>query len=107
MRRWEAGSSGAVADVAAALGDGEDQAGVAEQLQGVQHGIPAHAVLLLEGLDRRQRARAPLPGLDQAGQDARKLLVCRLGQIVSNYLKRGHQANLADLNRLGHISGLV
>ena len=96
-----------MANVAAARGDGEDQAGVAEQLQGVQHRVPAHAVLLLEGLDRRKRARTPLPGLDQAGQDARELLVRRLGQIVSNQLKCGHEANLADLNRPERISGLV
>ena len=56
----EAALLGVWADVGAAAGDGEDQALVAEDPDRAQYGIPANAMLLLELLNRRQRAVPPL-----------------------------------------------
>jgi hypothetical protein len=93
--------------VAAALGDGEDQARVAEELDRVQHGVAADAVLLLQGLDRGQRAGTPLPGGNPPGENARELAIRRLGQIGINYVKFGHWDTIADQNRPRRISGLI
>ena len=83
----EAPCSGWLTDVAAALGHGEDQAALAELSQRVQHGVPAHAVVLLQGLDGGQRPPAPFPGPDPLGEDGCELLICRFGQIGINRTK--------------------
>jgi len=99
-------SGGRRAYVAAALGDGEDQAVVAEELDGVQHGVPANAVFVLQGFDRGQRAGAPLTGRDPLGEDARELAICGYGQIGINRVKFGHRNTIADQIRLRRTSGL-
>ena len=94
-------------DVAAAFGHGEDQAALAELSQRVQHRVPAHAVVLLQRLDRGQRSAAPLPGCYPPGEDGCELLICRFGQIGINRTKLlGHGINLADQTRPGHTSAL-
>ena len=94
-------------DVAAALGHGEDQAALAEQSQRVQDRVPAHAVVLLQGLDGRQRSPAPFPGPDPLGENGGELLICRFGQIGINRTKLlGHGINLADQTRPEHPSAL-
>src|SRR4029077_5815236 len=93
-------------DVAAALGHGEDQAALAEQSQRVQDRVPAHAVVLLQGLDGRQRSPAPFPGPDPPGEDGCELLICRFGQIGINRTKLGHGINLADQTEPEHVSAL-
>src|SRR5580692_779661 len=93
--------------VAAALGDGEDQTGVAEELDRVQHAVPADAILRLQGLDRGQRAGTPLPGRNPLGENTRELAVRRLGQIRINHVKFGQWDTIADQIRPRRISGLV
>ena len=80
--------------VASPLRDSEDQSGFSEQSQRVQHGIPAHAVLLLQVRHGRQRSRAPLARLDAPAQDRLKLTVRRNGQTGINYGISAHKINL-------------
>ena len=103
---FEAPCSAWLTDVAAAFGHGEDQAVLAELSQRVQHGVPAHAVVLLQGLDRGQRSAAPFPGPDPPGEDGCELLICRFGQIGINRIKLGHGINLADQTAPEHVSAL-
>lgn len=81
------------ADVGAAPGDGEDQAFIAENLDGTKDGIPANVVLLLELLHRRQRAVPPLARSDPRPQDGGQLLVGRFRCPVINghMIKLDHQ----------------
>jgi hypothetical protein len=64
------GLPGVGAHVAAAPGDGEDEALGPQDVDGTQHGIPADAVLLLELLDGRQRTCAPFTLRDLGPQNA-------------------------------------
>ena len=80
--------------VASPLRDSEDQSGFPEQSQRVQHGIPAHSVLMLQVRHRRQRSRAPLARLDASAQDRLKLTVRRNGQTGINCVISAHKINL-------------
>ena len=60
----------------------------------MQHGIPAHSVLMLQVRHRRQRSRAPLARLDAPAQDRLKLTVRRNGQTGINCGISAHKINL-------------
>ena len=68
------------ADVGAPARDSEHQALAAQQFDRAQHGVAADVVFLLQLLDRRQRAGAPLALSDLGAQDRGELPVGRLGQ---------------------------
>ena len=57
------------ADVGSAPGDGEDQAFIAQDLDGAKDGIPADDVLLLKLLHGRQWAVPPLARGDPRPED--------------------------------------
>jgi hypothetical protein len=80
--------------VASPLRDCEDQSGFSEEPERVQHGIPAHSVLMLQVCHRRQRSRAPLARLDAPAQDRLKLTVRRNGQTGINCTVSAHKINL-------------
>jgi hypothetical protein len=71
-------------DVASPLGNSEDQPGFPEQLQRVQHSIPAHSVLVLQVSHGWQRPCPPLARLDPPPQDVFQLTVGRNGQTGIN-----------------------
>ncbi len=81
-------------DVTPPLRDSEDQPGLPEQSQRVQHGVPADPVLMLEVRHRRQWPRAPLVRLDAPAQDRLKLAVRRNRRTGINYVISAHKINL-------------
>lgn len=60
----------------------------------MEHGVPAHSVLVLEVGHGRQRPRPPLSRLDPPAQDAFKLTIGRNGQTGINLVTLGHKINL-------------
>ncbi len=82
--------SGVWADIGASTGHGEDQALVAEDLDGAKNGISAYIVLLLELFHGRQRAVPPLASGDPGPEDGGELLVGRFRCPVIN----GHMIKL-------------
>lgn len=81
-------------DVASPLRHSEDQPGLPQQPQCVQHGVPADPVLMLEVCHRRQWPRMPLVRLDAPAQNRLKLAVRRNGRTGINYVISAHKINL-------------
>ena len=63
------------AHVGAAAGDGEDDALLAENINGAEHGVAADAVLLLQMLYGWQGTAVPLALGDPGSEDGGELLV--------------------------------